>query len=367
MSLSFPKSKIQALLVGKSTFIAEPYLKKEGYRITKAEVFSPALLEKANLLICEQDIKLSATPSKLLCVGYWNKYDLAAPALIKSGVVAFNSPFSDARSEAEHALLFLLQLARQQSIELKGKRIGIIGYSHGGATLSLLLENLGMDIFYWDNRSFPPIGKATPIKQMQELMRKADMVTITSDISLPGFESDCKHLKKESLLVTLQQLTPAALRVIREMLASNKLSGFAMETTEQKIYDQWSTNKKAVVTLNRSTQTVEAQHGKAEALSENLIRFINSGSTLHSINFPELQLPDLKQSHRFIHIHHNRPGVLAKINSILAQHGLNITGQYLKTNDAVGYVITDVAKEYDDRVIKALKDIKETIRFRVLY
>jgi D-3-phosphoglycerate dehydrogenase / 2-oxoglutarate reductase len=122
-----------------------------------------------------------------------------------------------------------------------------------------------------------------------------------------------------------------------------------------------------ILTPHIGGSTEEAQVNIANFVPGKIIEFINKGNTFMSVNFPNLQLPELTDAHRLIHIHENVPGILAQINSILAKYHINIAGQYLKTNEKVGYVITDINKVYNKEVVTELKNIPHTIKFRMLY
>lgn len=381
MSISYPKSRLKAVLWGEETFLAEPKLKKEGYRISRLPMkVNKELLAKelgdAHILIFSPSVNLALVrteTSKLLTAGVWGDHtnDAVLGKFARGGIAVFGGEFSHLRSEVELIVLMLLQLNRNREEELMGKRLGVIGYGHSGTMLSVMAEQLGMEVFYYDLMDRPALGNAKRIKQLGELLRKCNNVVITSEAQLKGVcvigAKELKQMQKGSVLVNMGFEENIDEESCGQAIENGHLGGFGMDYVTENNGLRAGKNSNIMIGVNKRMGTRQTKENIATLLSERLIDFVNTGSTRGSLNFPELSLPALQQMRRFIHIHENKPGVLAQINGILAKHKINISGQYLKTSGELGYVITDVSKEYEPEAISDLKAINETIKFRVLY
>jgi D-3-phosphoglycerate dehydrogenase len=404
---SYPKSRIKVLLLENVHPIALELLKEEGYQV---EVATGAMGEEE---LCEKiknvsilGIRSKTTVTKkvldnanrLLAIGAFcigtNQIDLEECQ--KKGVAVFNAPFSNTRSVVEMAIaeiIFLMRRFQDKSVgmhqgvwdksatgsyEIRGKKLGIIGYGNIGAQLSVLAENLGMNVFYFDIIEKLALGNATKINSLDELLATCDVVTLHVD----GRKDNKCLLDKEkiglmkpgALLLNLSRGHVVDIPALKEALISGHLGGCAVD-----VYPEEPKNNKeifesdlrglpnTILTPHIGGSTLEAQENIARFVPGKIMEYINTGNTYNSVNFPNLQLPFLKEAHRLIHLHQNEPGVLAKINQVLASYQINIVGQYLKTNEKIGYVITDIDKVYDAEAIEALKNIPGTIRFRTLY
>jgi len=403
---SYPKSRIKVLLLENVHPIALELLKEEGYQV---EVATGAMGEEE---LCEKiknvsilGIRSKTTVTKkvldnanrLLAIGAFcigtNQIDLEECQ--KKGVAVFNAPFSNTRSVVEMAIaeiIFLMRRFQDKSVgmhqgvwdksatgsyEIRGKKLGIIGYGNIGAQLSVLAENLGMNVFYFDIIEKLALGNATKINSLDELLATCDVVTLHVD----GRKDNKCLLDKEkiglmkpgALLLNLSRGHVVDIPALKEALISGHLGGCAVD-----VYPEEPKNNKeifesdlrglpnTILTPHIGGSTLEAQENIARFVPGKIMEYINTGNTYNSVNFPNLQLPFLKEAHRLIHLHQNEPGVLAKINHVLASYHINIVGQYLKTNEKIGYVITDIDKVYDVEAIEALKNIPGTIRFRTL-
>lgn len=400
-ALSYPKNRIKVLLQGgideqvKATFEAEGYQvefgpeewneSSLGAQIKDASILgvqalttiNPAVLEKANRLMA---IGLFDTGTGAI--------DLEACA--NHGVNVFNAPYSNTRSQVELAIGYMIMLMRQvpkflhsdisqqaglpASHEIRGRKLGIIGYGHAGSQLSVLAEAFGMDVYYYDVVDKPSMGNATKCATVKELLRKVEIVSIHVDDRPEnvGFfnRSAFKSMTKNSILVDLSHGHAVDKEALITNIKSGKILGVAIDAFSNGGADKWEALREfenVILTPRIAGHTVEAQKETAAIVPTKVIDYINTGNTSESLNFPELQLPILKNAHRLIHIHKNKPGVLAKIDSVMAKHNINILGQYLKTNDQIGYVIVDINKKYDKKVLKDLKVVEHTIKFRVLY
>jgi D-3-phosphoglycerate dehydrogenase len=264
------------------------------------------------------------------------------------------------------------------SFEVRGKKLGIVGYGNIGAQLSVLAESLGMKVLYFDAEEKLALGNAVKCKTLKELLEASDVVTLhvdgrTSNENLIG-EREFDWMKKGAIFINLSRGHVVDIGALKNAISSGKVAGCAVDVYP---YEPVSNNEEfiselrglpnTILTPHIGGSTMEAQENIGSFVPGKLMDYINTGSTSNSVNFPNLTLPTLENAHRLIHIHHNVPGILAKINQVLASNGINIMGQYLKTTESIGYVITDINKEYHKDLIKDLRGIEQTIKFRILY
>jgi D-3-phosphoglycerate dehydrogenase len=406
-AMSYPKNRIHVLLLENVHPIAIESMKAEGFSV---ETY-PAGLEEDEL--CEKIRNVSVlgirsktqvtekvlqNANRLMAIGAFcigtNQIDLKEAT--KRGIAAFNAPFSNTRSVVELAIAEIIMLMRnipdksakmhkgqwdksaKGSFEIRGKKLGIVGYGNIGAQLSVLAENLGMQVYYYDREEKLALGNATKCKSLKELLSISDVITLHID----GRESNTNLIaqaefdlmKKGVLFLNLSRGHVVDVKALAESIKSGKVAGCAVDVYP---HEPISNNEEFVSELRGLPNTILSPHigGSTAEAQENigtfvpakLMDYINTGSTSNSVNFPNLTLPTLENAHRLIHIHNNVPGILAKINKVLADNGINIAGQYLKTNEHIGYVITDINKHYNKEVIKDLRAIENTIKFRVLY
>ncbi len=404
---SYPKSRIKVLLLENVHPIALELLKDEGYQV---EVASGALSEEE---LCEKirDISILGIRSKtnvtkkvlehanrLLAIGAFcigtNQIDLEECQ--KRGVAVFNAPFSNTRSVVEMAIaeiIFLMRRFQDKSVgmhqgkwdksatgsfEIRGKKLGIVGYGNIGAQLSVLAENLGMNVFYYDVIERLALGNATKLNSLEELLATCDVISLHVDGRKDNKclidKNKIAKMKPGALLVNLSRGHVVDIPALRDAMLSGHIGGCAVDVfpEEPKNNKEPFTSEliglpNTILTPHIGGSTLEAQENIARFVPGKIMEYINTGNTYNSVNFPNIQLPFLKKAHRLIHLHQNEPGVLAKINQVLANYQINIVGQYLKTNERIGYVITDIDKVYDPEAIEALKNIPGTIRFRTLY
>ncbi|MFN3800883.1 phosphoglycerate dehydrogenase [Belliella pelovolcani] len=404
---SYPKSRINVLLLENVHPIGVELMQQEGYNV---EVISSALSED-ELAEKIKDVSILGIRSKTnvtkkvlenanrlisigaFCIGT-NQIDL--DMCTKKGIAVFNAPFSNTRSVVEMAIAEIIFLMRNfhdktlgmhqgiwdksatGSYEIRGKKLGIIGYGNIGAQLSVLAENMGMDVYYYDVIEKLALGNATKLDSLDELLAHCDVVSLHVDGRKENKniidEKQISKMKKGSYLVNLSRGHVVDIKALKNALESGHLAGAAVDVfpEEPKNNTEPFTSeligcKNVILTPHIGGSTSEAQVNIARFVPGKIMEYINTGNTYNSVNFPNIQLPFLKDAHRLIHIHQNEPGVLAKINRVLADYEINIVGQYLKTNEKIGYVITDIDKEYSPEVIDAMKEIPGTIRFRVLY
>jgi D-3-phosphoglycerate dehydrogenase len=264
------------------------------------------------------------------------------------------------------------------SFEIRGKKLGLLGYGNIGSQLSVIAESIGMKVLYYDTEEKLALGNATKCRSLKELLEKSDVISLHVD----GRDSNTNlishrefgWMKKGVIFLNLSRGHIVDITALRENILSGKVAGCAIDVFP---YEPVSNNEEFISELRGLPNTILTPHigGSTSEAQENIgsfvpgkfLDYINAGSTSTSVNFPNITLPTLQNAHRLIHIHENVPGILAKINQVLADHGINIVGQYLKTNELIGYVITDINKEYDKDVIAKLRAIEHTIKFRVLY
>lgn len=404
---SYPKSRIKVLLLENVHPIGVHLLQEEGYEV---EVISSALSEEE---LCEKiktvsilgirsktnvTKKVLENANRLLAVGAFcigtNQIDLETCQ--EKGIAVFNAPFSNTRSVVEMAIaeiIFLMRRFQDKSVgmhqgiwdksatgsfEIRGKKLGIVGYGNIGAQLSVLAENMGMNVFYYDVIEKLALGNATKVDSLDELLATCDMISLHVD---GRKDNKClidrekiNKMKPGSILVNLSRGHVVEIPALRDAILSGHLAGCAVDVfpeepknNKESFESELKGLPNTILTPHIGGSTLEAQENIARFVPGKIMEYINTGNTYNSVNFPNIQLPFLKNAHRLIHIHHNEPGVLAKINQVLANFNINIVGQYLKTNEKIGYVITDIDKVYEAEAIETLKTIPGTIRFRTLY
>ncbi len=407
MTISYPKNRIKVLLLENIHTDAQKLFSEEGYTV---EVIASAL-EEDELIEKIKDVSIIGIRSKttitakvlehapkLLAIGAFcigtNQIDLKAAQ--QKGVAVFNAPFSNTRSVVELAIGEIIMLYRRtleksmqmhtgkwdksakNSFEIRGKKLGLVGYGNIGSQLSVIAESLGMVVYYYDIVERLSLGNAKKCNSLKELLNIADVVSLHVDgrASNKGMfgAKEFDQMKQGSIFLNLARGPVTDLKALAQNIKSGKILGAGLDVYEYepKNNDEEFINdvrglQNVILTPHIGGSTEEAQSNIGNFVPNRITDYINNGTTLHSVNFPNIQLPELQEGHRFMHLHENQPGILAKINNLFAKHNINILAQYLKTNEQVGYVITDIAKIYDKEVLNELKEIPGTIRFRTLY
>lgn len=406
---SFPKEKIKILLLEGVHQSSIDEFKKRGY--TNIDYRKGALSEQELLDIIE-DFHLIGIRSKtnltkavlqkankLLAVGCFcigtNQVDLETAK--QEGIAVFNSPYSNTRSVAELIIAESVMLLRripersraahegtwlkdaQGSYELRGKKIGIIGYGHIGSQVSVLGEAMGLQVFYYDVEPKLPLGNAQSISSLQELMSTCDIVTLhvpaTPETHYMITAKELAWMKEGSILLNLSRGTVVDIDALRDVLVSNQLAGAAVDVfpVEPKIKSEKFASPlqglpNVILTPHIGGSTQEAQENIGFDAATKLSNYIDKGTTIGNHTIPALNLPiQNEEHHRILHIHQNVPGVLSEINSKLSQLNVNITGQHLKTNEKVGYVVLDIEGEATLEALEELKTVKNTIKARILF
>ena len=405
---SYPKEKINILFLENISDTAVKYFKEAGY--SSVRKLSGALSEEQ--LIKEiKDVHLLGIRSKTqitskvleaakklqtigcFCIGV-NQVDLKAAT--NNGVAVFNAPYSNTRSVAELVIAASIMLIRRipdknmaahqgiwmkdskGSYELRGKTLGVIGYGNIGSQVSVLAEAFGMKVIFYDTITKLPLGNAVSKKSLKDVVSQADIVTL----HVPDLASTknlinkniLKYFKKGSILINYARGEVVDLDALAKYIQEGQIAGAAIDVypwEPEKNGDKFETPLQhlpnVILTPHIGGSTEEAQMNIGEDVSNKLFQYLEMGITIGSHTVPPLSLPPQEGTHRILHIHKNVPGVLSAINTQLSKHKINILAQYLKTNEEIGYVVLDVDKRLSSAAFQLLKEIKETIKVRMLY
>lgn len=405
---SLEKSKIKILLLEGVHQSALDTLNAHGY--TNIEYLTGSLPEE-ELLERVKDVhfigirsrtqltdKVFDAAKKLVAVGCFcigtNQVNLTAATM--RGVAVFNAPFSNTRSVAElviaEAILLLRGVAEKNakahrgewqksaknSYEIRGKKLGIIGYGSIGSQLSVIAEAMGMHVYFYDIITKLPLGNATQLGTMKELLATCDIVTLhvpetPSTKDMMG-AAQFAEMKQDSIFINAARGTVVVIDELCKALAEKRLLGAAVDvfpveprSNDDEFISPLREFDNVILTPHVGGSTLEAQENIGYEVSDKLIKYSDNGSSITSVNFPEVALPEHPDVHRLLHVHENIPGVMSSINSVFSENDINITGQYLQTNEKVGYVVIDVNAETSKVALSKLKQIKGTIRCRRLF
>ena len=405
---SYPKERIKVLLLENISVNATKVFKNNGYE--HIEIIAGALSEE-DLIKAVKDVhllgirsktkvteKVLASAKKLQAIGCFcigvNQVDLQAAT--KYGITVFNAPYSNTRSVAELVIGASIMLIRRipdknnaahkgvwmkeakGSYELRGKTLGIIGYGNIGSQLSILAEALGMKVLFYDVETKMPLGNAASVKTLPELVSNADVISLhvpeTSGTKNMINAELLANFKKGSILINYARGKVVDLDALTASLNEGRLAGAAIDVfpvEPEKNGDKFTTPlqnlSNVLLTPHIGGSTEEAQQNIGEDVSNKLFQFLEKGITNGSHTVPSLALPPQENTHRILHVHKNVPGVLSAINTQLSSNDINIIAQYLKTNDEIGYVVLDVDKKLSAQAVELLKDVRETIKVRLLY
>ena len=405
---SLEKSKIRFLLLEGVHPSAVETLQRAGYH--NIELHQKALppeelkiaIADAHFVGIRSRSQLSAeifeAAKKLVAVGCFcigtNQVDLQAAT--RKGVAVFNAPFSNTRSVAElviaEAILLLRGIAEKNaaahrgvwlksaanSFEIRGKTLGIIGYGNIGMQLGVIAEGLGMQVRFYDVVSKLPLGNARQVSSLEELLAGSEVVSLhvpenASTRNMIG-AAELGHMKPGSILINASRGTVVDIDALAARLADGSLGGAAIDvfpveprSNEEEFVSPLRQFDNTFLTPHIGGSTMEAQANIGAEVAEKLARYSDNGTSISSVNFPEVALPAHEGSHRLLHIHHNVPGIMGAINRVFSENNLNVSAQYLQTNDAIGYVVIDIDAEYSDMALARLAGIEGTIRSRVLF
>lgn len=405
---SLDKSKIKFLLLEGVHQSAVNTLNQQGYtniEYLKTALDEDALIQKIqdahfvglrsrtqlNRRVFENAPKLIA--AGCFCIGT-NQVDLKAAQ--EYGVAVFNAPFSNTRSVAElviaEAILLLRNIPQKNAVchrggwdksaigsyEIRGKTLGLIGYGSIGSQTSVLAESLGMKVQFFDVVTKLPLGNATQIRELDDLLKTSDIVSLHVPETLSTQDMigarEISLMKKGAILINASRGTVVDIDALANAIKTKHLSGAAIDVfpEEPKANDDEFISPlrgldNVLLTPHIGGSTMEAQENIGVEVAEKLIKYSDNGTTTSSVNFPEVALPGHPDAHRLLHVHANVPGILSAINKIFSDNQINIASQYLQTNDKVGYVVVDINGEYSETALEQLKAISGTIRCRVLF
>ncbi len=405
---SLAKDKIKILLLegvhpsAVKEFNAKGYNNIEYLKTSLAEADLIEKIANVHFIGIRSRTQLNATvlshAKKLAAIGCFcigtNQVDLAAAQ--QRGIPVFNAPFSNTRSVAELVLGELLLLLRDipaksaqahrgkwnksatGSVEARGKTLGIIGYGHIGTQLGILAETIGMKVRFYDIETKLPLGNASQAKDLNELLAEADVVTLhvpeTKQTENMIGEQQFNAMKQGAIFINASRGTVVDLEALANALKSKKIAGAAIDVfpVEPKSNDEEFISPlrefdNVILTPHIGGSTKEAQENIGLEVATKIAKYSDNGSTLSAVNFPEVSLPEHTGTSRLLHIHHNQPGILNKINLAFANHNINIAAQYLQTDAKIGYVVIDIESQDRELALKELKNIEGTIRARVLH
>lgn len=407
-NFSLDKSKIKVLLLEGIHENAELFFRENGY--SDVECLNGALsgdeLEKKLQITHIIGIRsrtelrrslLLKTP-KLFAIGCFsigtNQVDIQDAKML--GIPVFNAPFSNTRSVAELVIAEIVMLMRgipeknalahqkiwmksfNNSVEIRGKTLGIIGYGHIGTQVAILAESMGMNIIYYDIEKKLSLGNSKPVASLNDLLKLADTVTVhvpLTDLTRKMIsEKQIAVMKKGSCLINASRGDVLDYKSVAEGLRSKHLAGVAADVFPQEpasndkpfVNDLQDFNN-VILTPHIAGSTLEALANIGLEVAEKLVRYSDTGSTIGAVNFVEIALQANSSKQRFLHIHRNVPGVLGEINHYFSSRGINISAEYLQTDAEIGYVILETDTDLDPLVLKDLKNIPNTIRVRILY
>jgi D-3-phosphoglycerate dehydrogenase len=326
------------------------------------------------------------------CIGT-DQIDL--PAAASRGIAVFNAPFSNTRSVVELAIAEIIAMTRRLTEknslmhrgvwdksadgahEIRGRQLGIVGYGNIGTQLSVLAENLGMHVSFYDTADKLALSNAHRCASLEELLETSDIVTLHVD-GRPGnagfFGAEqFKRMRRGTIFLNLSRGIVVDHLALREALESGHLAGAAVDVfpTEPKgrgdeFVSELRGLPNVILTPHIGGSTEEAQSDIGDFVANKLTHFVEDGNTTLSVNLPGVALPEQPGMSRVVHVHVNMPGVLAQVNSILAEHKVNVEGQLLSTRGEYGYLITDISGGYTDEVLDRLRAMEQTVRLRVL-
>lgn len=328
------------------------------------------------------------------CIGT-NQIDLDAAS--HRGIAVFNAPYSNTRSVAELVIAEIIFLIRrlgdkvaaahrgvwdksaEKAREVRGKKLGIVGFGNIGSQVCTLAEAMGMDVYYYDRVDKLSIGNATRVNTLHDLLPQVDVITIHVDgdpanKNLIG-EAEFSLMKDGVILLNLSRGHVVNVDALACNLRSGKVAGAAVDVFPQEPKEAAEPFRSplqnlpnVLLTPHIGGSTEEAQENIADFVSSKLLEYVKTGSTFTSVNFPKIHLPRAGDptSHRLLHVHQNVPGVLSEINGIFAKNNVNVLAQYLRTNELIGYAIADVDRKYKESLIDDLQQVSNTIRVRVV-
>lgn len=405
---SFDKNRIKVLLLEGIHENALTYFKECGY--SDVECYKEALtdselkekIQNAHIIGIRSRTELTSDvlnrATKLIAIGCFsigtNQVNIQHAKML--GIPVFNAPFSNTRSVAELVIAECIMLMRgipeknslahnriwkksaSNSVEVRGKTLGIIGYGHIGSQVSILAENIGMNIVYYDIEKKLNLGNAKPAQSLKDLLQVSDTVTIhvpSTDLTRNMISTkELAVMKKGACLINASRGDVVDYHAVAESLRSNHLGGMAADvfpnepaSADEPFINELQEFENTILTPHIGGSTVEAQANIGLEVAEKLVKYSDTGSTIGAVNFVEISLHANVSKQRFLHIHRNVPGVLREINNVFSSKGINISAEYLQTDPDIGYVIIETESELDVDVLMDLRNIPNTIRTRIIY
>jgi D-3-phosphoglycerate dehydrogenase / 2-oxoglutarate reductase len=405
---SLNKSRIKVLMLEGVHENAVSHFKENGY--TNIECIKEALsgrdlnekLQDVHIVGIRSRTELRkvtlAKSPKLFAIGCFsigtNQVDVQEAKM--QGIPVFNAPFSNTRSVAEMVIAECIMLMRgipernalahnkiwmksvNNSVEVRGKVLGIIGYGHIGSQVSILAEAMGMKIYYYDIEKKLSLGNAQPVASLADLLKIADTITIhvpSTELTRNMISSkEVEIMKKGACLINASRGDVVDYKAVSEGLRTKQLAGVAADvfpeepvSNEEPFVNDLQEFNNVILTPHIGGSTLEAQANIGLEVAEKLVKYSDTGSTIGAVNFVEISLQPNETSQRFLHIHRNVPGVLRELNNFFASRSINISAEYLQTDPEIGYVIMETESKFDASVLNDLKKIPHTIRARILH
>lgn len=399
---------IKILLVENIHQVAKKTLEDEGFQVdllshapSEEELIS--LLPKYNVLgirsKTEVTKKILESAPQLSTIGCFcigtNQVHLSRAREL--GVPVFNAPHSNTRSVAELVIAEMIALSRQLgdrntkahlgewvksadgSREVRGKTLGIVGYGHIGSQVSILAEALGMKVIFFDVVKKLPLGNASARPQLSALLAEADFVTLHVPETLETKDmigaKEFAQMKKGSYLINASRGTVVVIEALAEALRSKHIAGCAIDvfpeepaSNKEKFLSPLQGMGNVILTPHIGGSTEEAQYAIGIEVAESFRRYLKIGSSSGAVNFPNVDLPVKKGTSRILNVHRNEPGVLGEINGIISKAGANIEGQYLSTDEKIGYLVMDVLSGAEAKnLCNQIEGLGRSIRTRVVY
>lgn len=408
-NLSFPKEKIRILLLEGIHETAVEHFQRAGYvnveRLAHSLTGGDLLDAVAGVHMIgvrsrtQLTAEVLAAAKRLVAIGCFciGTNQVALSEAARRGVPVFNAPHSNTRSVAEMVLAEAVMLLRglgdkntaahqgrwtktaKNSHELRGKTLGIVGYGHIGSQVSILAEAFGMRVLYHDVEPKLAMGNARPVPSLEALLPEADILTlhVPQDPTTRNLMSaqQIGRMREGSYLINASRGTVVDVDALAVAIERGHLRGAAVDVfpTEPKSNDEPFSSPlqglpNVILTPHIGGSTGEAQENIGVEVATKLVAYSDQGATIGAVNFPALSLaPAPQATHRLLHIHHNRPGVLGALNRLLADADVNVLAQHLQTTAEVGYVVVDVDRDYPGDLKERMKELPGTIRCRVLY
>lgn len=395
------------LLVENIHPVAKEALEKEGYEVDMLS-YAPSEDELIKLLpdYCAVGIrsKTEVTQKVLdavegittigcFCIGT-NQVDLSSAK--GHGVAVFNAPHSNTRSVAELVIAEMISLSRhlgdrnnsahkgewiksaEGSKEVRGKTLGIVGYGHIGSQVSVLAEAMGLKVWFYDAVKKLPLGNAQIAYSLDELLAVSDFVTlhvpeVPETKNMIG-KAQLAKMKKGSHLINASRGTVVVIEDLVEALKSKHIAGCAVDvfpvepsSNKEKFSTPLQGLPNVILTPHIAGSTEEAQKNIGIEVAESFRRYLKIGSSSGAVNFPNVDLPVKHGTSRILNVHRNEPGVLGEINGLISKAGANIEGQYLSTDERIGYLVMDVHSSHAGQLALDIEKLSRSIRTRVVY